>query len=83
MILQNGGYNSSLSMLSGSTSIDDLHALPMSLTLRAIALAMEGSSLKLDAARREIQRAIMLCPSDIRIWTALACVRSRQKYLKE
>lgn len=77
MMLQNGGCNPSLSVLSGLTSVNDRHTLLASLTLRAIALAMDGSSHKMDVARREIQRAIMLSPSDIRLWTVLAYIRSR------
>lgn len=76
MILQNGGCNSSLSVLAGLTTVDNLQVLPGSLALRAIALTMDGSSHNRDVARREIQRAIMLTPWDIRLWTALAYVRS-------
>jgi len=79
LMLQTGGCHSSLSVLSGSTSVSDLRALPTTLVLRAIALAMDGSVQKQNIAHREIQRAIMLSPSNIWVWTALAFVRSRQK----
>lgn len=76
MMLQNGRCNTSLSVLAGTIS-NDLHALPTSLILRAIAFAMDGTRHETYPARREIQRAIMLSPSNIRLWTALAYVRSR------
>ena len=49
------------------------------MTLRAIALAMSGSSYTMDIARREAQRAIMLSPSDASLWITLTYVTSRLK----
>jgi superkiller protein 3 len=78
LILQDGECHSSLSVLSGSPTINDLQALPKILTLRAVAFAMDKSSHKADITHREIQKAIMLSPSDICLWRALAYVRSQQ-----
>jgi superkiller protein 3 len=78
LILQNGECHSSLSVLSGAPPVNDLRALPKILTLRAIAFAMDRSNHKADITHREIQKAIMLSPSNIRLWRALAYVRMQQ-----
>jgi Flp pilus assembly protein TadD len=79
MMLQIGEFNSSFSLLSGSPTLNNLHTLPTTMTLRAIALAISGNDYTIDIARREAQRAIMLSPSDANLWITLTYVMSRLK----
>ncbi|KAG5646300.1 hypothetical protein DXG03_003897 [Asterophora parasitica] len=72
LMLQEEKYDYALALLSGSdeTGIDEL---PVSLTLQAVAHSPVDS----DTALRKIQRAVMLAPSNVRSWEALALVRAR------
>lgn len=72
-MLQERKPESALALLSGSkeAGIENQATL---LRLRAVALSRDHT----EVAMREIQRAVMLAPSDIKCWQTLALVRSCQ-----
>ncbi|KAG6862290.1 hypothetical protein C0995_015987 [Termitomyces sp. Mi166 len=71
LMLQERKPDSALALLSGSKegSIENQSTL---LRLRAIALSRDNT----EVAMREIQRAVMLAPFDVKCWQALALVKS-------
>ncbi|KAH0589327.1 hypothetical protein H2248_005088 [Termitomyces sp. 'cryptogamus'] len=71
LMIQERKPDSALALLSGSKEASIENQL-MLLRLQAIALSRDNT----EAAMREIQRAVMLSPSDVRCWQALAFVRS-------
>ncbi|KAF8070280.1 TPR-like protein [Lyophyllum atratum] len=72
LMLQQNQFDSALAVLSGSddASIDNL---PASLNIQAVAHSHSDRAVAL----REVQRAVMLSPSNMRCWQALALVRSQ------
>ncbi|RDB24954.1 Superkiller protein 3 [Hypsizygus marmoreus] len=79
LILRGGQREASLAILGGSTSADSTDTrdiVPTSLSLQAVAHACGDG--KVQTALHEIQRAIMLSPSNIRYWEVLAFVRSEK-----
>jgi superkiller protein 3 len=80
LCIQNGKYDSALAVLAGTSSQgENLDDLVESLSLRAIARScVEGLTFEdLALALRQAQKAIMLCPWQIRYWQALAFVRTK------
>ncbi|KAG6857271.1 hypothetical protein H0H87_007104 [Tephrocybe sp. NHM501043] len=72
LMLQEEKFGLAVALLAGSkeSSADNLRGL---ISLRAIARSRDDAGV----AMREVQRAIMIAPSDPRSWQALALVRSR------
>ncbi|KAG6878535.1 hypothetical protein C0993_004433 [Termitomyces sp. T159_Od127] len=71
LMLQERKPESALALLSGSKEAP-IEKQATLLRLRAVALSRDNT----EAAIREIQRAVMLAPSDVRCWQTLALVRS-------
>jgi superkiller protein 3 len=79
LMVQGGEWAVAGAVLAGVGSGGDLKVVPVSLGLRAVARTLEGSGEKEEdeeTGLRETQRAIMLSPSSIRGWQALAYIRS-------
>lgn len=77
LTVKNGEYNTALAILSSSANADDLRNAPASLGLRGVVETLiAGEDAK--TAVKQVQRAIMLSPGDIRNWEILAYMRSQQ-----
>lgn len=81
LMVQAGEYAAAGAVLASVEAEEDLGLVPASLALKAVARAL-GNEGEIDeeervAGLRETQHAIMLHPSDMSGWQALAYVRSK------
>lgn len=81
LMVQGGEYAAAGAVLASVEAEGDLGLIPASLVLKAVgrALGKEGDIGEEERAAglRETQRAIMLSPSDMNGWQALAYIRSK------
>ncbi|KAF5351978.1 hypothetical protein D9756_007386 [Leucocoprinus leucothites] len=81
LMLQKGERKSALALLSDAIAsnrdVDDLSSTSAALTLRSVAVCTpEAPAEDKTVSLREIQKAIMLRPSHVKSWRALAYIRS-------
>lgn len=79
LVFKQGRGKSALALLSGSPPVNLANESTAYLRQQAIARCSMGTELGLKDALRISQTAILLAPSEVRNWQALAYVQSRSQ----